>query len=252
MRKVIIITDCIDVALLEMRGAIYSNTTKTDFVIEPIVKVDEYSIINTAFLLDLIVNAYPDGSIVSVVVNPVQKRTERIIAKLHMKNIIIEGTNTGAFGRVLEKYGCDELYEIHDNGFVPFGGKFVHAPTVGKVLSGKSLAEIGSVFDINRVRTTPNNSGLVLHKDNFGNIKFIGDLGNAMNGDQYEITVSGENCVAIYWERMMECDDKQIVIYPGSSFGFPEIGIVRGDFASKYNVHVGDVIYQEKKENPYE
>lgn len=54
-RKIVIITDCTDVAFLEIRGAIYSNIVNTNenYEIEPIVKVDNYNITNTSFLVRL-------------------------------------------------------------------------------------------------------------------------------------------------------------------------------------------------------
>lgn len=251
--KVVLITDCIDVALLEMRGAIYSNANTDNFDIEPIVQVQDYNIVNTAFLFDLIVNAYPPGTIISLVVNPVQLRTERIAGRLLDKDIIFEGTNTGALGYVIEKYGCSELYEINDTGFVPFGGKYIHAPTVGKIVSGVPLKDLGKKFDINRVRNVSMNDGTIVHKDNFGNIKFFGNINDAKNGDKYTIQIKDQKFIALYWKRMMECNDGTLVIYPGSSFGLPEIGIVRGNFAEKYNINPGDiVIYNKFKENDNE
>ena len=35
-------------------------------------------------------------------------------------------------------------------------------------------------------------------------------------------------------------------IYPGSSFGYTEIGIVRDHFSSKYKVKIGDIVKIEK------
>lgn len=236
-------------ALLEIRGAIHSYSNNAEYEIEPIVEVDNFSIVNTSFLFDLIVNAYPAGTVICIVVNPSQLRTERIIGRLKEKDIIFDGTNTGALGHVIKKYGCEELYEIHDVGFVPFGGKYVHAPTVGKILAGAKLEELGNQFDISKIRDVDISEGSILHIDNFGNIKMCGELQNAQNGDTYLLTIKDKSVKAIYWKRMMERQDGEIVIYPGSSFGLPEIGVVRGNFANLYNLSVGDRIVFKKETN---
>lgn len=245
-RKVVIITDCVDVALLEIRGAIHTYANSDDFEIEPIVEVENYNIVNTSFLFDIIVNAYPPGTVICIVVNPAQLRTERVIGRLKDKDIVFDGTNTGALGRTLQKYGCSELYEIHDNGFVPFGGKYVHAPTVGKILAGYPLNSLGKPFDVKNIRTVEIINGTVLHIDNFGNLKLQGSLNSAQNGDRYILKVHGRTLEAIFWKRMMERKNGEIVIYPGSSFGLPEVGIVRGNFAKEYNVKSGDFVEFKK------
>lgn len=240
-RKVVIITDCSDVAFLEIRGAIYTNTTSDDFEIEPIVKVENFSITNVSFLVRLIAEIYPEGTVINVVVHPSKIRGERIIGRTEKKGIIFEGTNTGAFGWLLKDFGCRELYELYDIGFVPFGGKYVHAPAVGKVLSGCRLEKLGTTFPISMVKDIDRDVGTILHIDNFGNIKFVGDL-EGKNGDKYTIVIGNRQYQAIYWERMMERNDGEIIIYPGSSFSFPELGIVRGNAAEVLKINYSDKI----------
>lgn len=240
-RKLIIITDCTDVAYLEIRGAIYSNAHKDDFEIEPLVKVQEYNITNVAFLVRLIAEIYPEGTMINVVVHPSQMRGERIVGKTEKKGIFFEGTNTGAFGWLLSDFGCKELYELYDSGFIPFGGKYVHAPAVGKVLSGCPLEELGNPFSKNRIKDVVRTEGTILHIDNFGNIKFVGKL-NGKNGDKYCIIIGNKKFRAVYWERMMEREDGELVIYPGSSFSYPELGIVRGNAAKELNVKWADKV----------
>lgn len=240
-KKVVVITDCTDVAYLEIRGAIYSNTDSDDFEIEPIVKVKEFNITNVSFLVRLIAEIYPEGTLINVVVHPSQLRGERIVGKTERKGIIFEGTNTGAFGWLIKDFGCGEVYELRDMGFVPFGGKYVHAPAVGKILSGCSLETLGAPFQTSMVRDAERSDGTILHIDNFGNIKFVGNIAGK-NGDKYTITIGGKFFQAIYWERMMEREDGELVIYPGSSFSYPEIGIVRGNAAETLEIKWSDKI----------
>ncbi len=244
MKKIVVITDCIDVAWLEIRGAIYSNIDASENIeIEPIVPVDSYSIMNVNFLVRLIAEIYPEGTIICVIVNPLKIRTERIVGRTEKKNLIFEGTNTGAFGWLVEDFGCKELYELHDPGFVPFGGKYVHSPAVGKAASGIDLKELGNPFSLSMLRKVTIQEGTVLHIDNFGNLKLFHKFSeDVKDGDKFYIEFNNTKLEVVYNKRMMEKEDGQIIIYPGSSFGFTEIGIVRGFFAKEYSIKNGDVI----------
>ena len=246
-RKVVIVTDCTDIAYLEIRGAIYSNTDSDDFEIEPIVRVDNFNVINASFLVRLIAEIYPKGTVINVVVHASQLRGERIVGKTKEKDIIFEGTNTGVFGWLLEDFDCKEVYELHDPGFIPFGGKYVHAPAVGKILSDCKLEKLGNPFQINKIRDVERTNGTILHIDNFGNVKFKGK-----NGDKYTIISGEKRFQAVYWERMMERNDGELVIYPGSSFSYPEIGMVRGNAARMMKLQWSDKIYCIKNDGSCE
>ena len=213
-KKVVVLTDCVDVAWQEIRGAIYSNCKNYDVEIEPVVPVDSYSIVNVNFLVRLIAEIYPEGTIICVIVNPLKERTERIVGRCKKKNIIFEGTNTGAFSWLLNDFGCEEIYELNDPGFLPFGGKYVHAPAVGKIASGMSLDSLGKPFDINKVRQVEMQEGMVIHIDNFGNLKLFHKFkDNPQNGDKYLIKFNGKEILATYNKRMMEREDGEIIIY---------------------------------------
>lgn len=246
-RKVVVLTDCVDVAWQEIRGSIYSNCNDYDLCIEPVVPVDSYSIVNVNFLVKLIAEIYPEGTIICVIVNPLKLRTERIVGRTKKKNIIFEGTNTGAFSWLIEDFGCEELYELYDPGFVPFGGKYVHAPAVGKIASGIPINELGNTFDLNMIRRVDMVEGTVMHIDNFGNLKLYHKFKEEpKNGDKFLIKFNEETLEVVYNKRMMEKEDGELIIYPGSSFGYTEIGIVRDHFSSKYNIKNGDIVKIEK------
>ena len=241
--KVVVLTDCVDVAWQEIRGSIYSNCSDYDVFIEPVVPVDSYNIVNVNFLVKLVAEIYPEGTIICVIVNPLKLRTERIVGKTKRKNLIFEGTNTGAFSWLINDFGCQELYELYDPGFVPFGGKYVHAPAVGKIASGTPINKLGNKFPLDKIRHVAMETGTIMHIDNFGNLKLFHKFEEKpKNGDKFLIQFNYEELEIVYNKRMMEKEDGEIVIYPGSSFGYTEIGIVRGNFLSKYDVKIGDVI----------
>lgn len=249
-KKVVVITDCIDVAWQEIRGTIYSNANDYDVEIEPVVSVDAYSIINVNFLVKLVANAYPEGTIICVIVNPLKLRTERIIGRTEKKNLIFEGTNTGAFSFLVKEYGCKEVYELFDPGFVPFGGKYVHSPAVGKAASGILLSELGNPFSKDKIRILDIDEGTIMHVDNFGNVKLYHKFDKyniPEDGDKYNIEFNNYQLDAIYNTRMMERNDGELVVYPGSSFRYTELGIVRGNFAQKYHLKNEDKIKIRRK-----
>lgn len=248
-QKVVVLTDCIDVAWQEIRGSIYSNANDYDVQIEPVVPVDSYNIINANFLVKLMAEIYPEGTIICVIVNPLKERTERIIGKTKRKNITFEGTNTGAFGWLVDDFGCAELYELFDPGFVPFGGKYVHAPAVAKAASGVEISKLGHPFALEKLRKYQMQTGQVMHIDNFGNLKLFHKFATEeSDGAKYKICINDKEYEMIYNKRMMARDDGELIIYPGSSFGYTEIGTVRGNFAQTYGIKVGDVV-SIRKEN---
>lgn len=244
--KVVVLTDCIDVAWQEIRGSIYSNSNDYDVQIEPVVPVDSYNICNVNFLVKLIAEIYPEGTIICVIVNPLKLRTERIVGRTKKKNLIFEGTNTGAFDWLVKDFGCEELYELFDPGFVPFGGKYVHAPAVGKIASGTEISKLGNPFPIEKIRKTIMEPGTVMHIDNFGNLKIFHKFTYAKDGDVFKVKIGEKKFELLFNTRMMARDDGEIIIYPGSSFGFTEIGVVRGNFAKDFGIKIGDVVEIEK------
>lgn len=247
-RRVVVLTDCVDVAWQEIRGSIYSNSSDYDVQIEPVVPVDSYNIINANFLVKLMAEIYPEGTIICVIVNPLKERTERIVGKTDRKNIIFEGTNTGAFGWLVDDFGCTELYELFDPGFVPFGGKYVHAPAVGKAASGTDISKLGTPFPVEKLRKCQMLEGQVMHIDNFGNLKLYHKFSsNEMEGSKYKIKINDKEFEMSYYKRMMARDTGELIIYPGSSFGYTEIGMVRGNFAKLYNIKVGDLVSIRKE-----
>ena len=246
MNRVVVLTDCVDVAWQEIRGAIYSNCSKSDLIIEPVVKVDSYSIVNVNFLVRLLAEIYPENTIICVIVNPLKERTERIVGRTKKKNIIFEGTNTGAFDWLIRDFGCAELYELFDPGFVPFGGKYVHAPAVGKLAAGTLPKELGHEFPVAKIRKCEMAEGTVMHIDNFGNLKLFHHFKEAKDGDKFKISFNEHQLEVVYNTRMMARDDGEVIIYKGSSLDYTEIGIVRGNFANQYAINNGDVIQIER------
>lgn len=245
-KRLVFITDCVDIAYSELRGIVLSQLHKMgngiDLVIEPAASVKPFSILNGSFVLRLMAEAYPEDTIFSVILNPLKERPARIIGKTKTKRFYFLGANTGVFDWFLQDFGVDELYEIHDPGFFPFGGKYVHAPAAAQIASGGLLSLIGTKFDQGNLRKLDIPDGTILHIDNFGLMKFKGNLPEIDEGTKLTIEVSGNSFPAVFAKRMMSRETGEWVLYPGSSLGLPEIGKVREDGASEIKAKIGDIV----------
>ncbi len=245
-KRIVFITDCTDIAYNELRGVILDNIKSEEIMIEPVVSLAPFSIINGNFIFRLMAEDYPAGTIFSVILNPSKERSARLIGRTIKKNFYFMGANTGVFTWFFRDFGVAELYELEDPGFFPFGGKFVHAPAVAQVAMGKPLNKMGHPFDIGKVIKLDITEGTIVHIDNFGLMKFTGNLTGLNEGDKLTITINGKALQAVYAKRMMSRETGEWVIYPGSSFGLPELGKVRANGAEKLNAKIGDIITFKK------
>jgi len=189
-KRIVFITDCVDVAYNELRGVILSNIKSDEIVVEPVVPVVPFSIINGNFVLRLMADAYPEGTIFSIILNPSKERPARLIGKTKKKNFYFMGANTGVFTWFFKDFGVEELYELNDPGFFPFGGKYIHAPAVTQIAMGKPLNEMGNPFGIEKVINLDIPDGTIVHIDNFGLMKFTGDLTGFNEGDKLEVHIN--------------------------------------------------------------
>lgn len=108
-KRIVFITDCIDVAYNELRGIILSNIKSKEIVVEPVVPVIPFSIINGNFVLRLMADAYPEGTIFSIILNPAKERPARLIGKTKKKSFYFMGANTGVFTWFFRDFGIDKL-----------------------------------------------------------------------------------------------------------------------------------------------
>ncbi len=245
-KRIVFITDCADAAYNELRGVILDNLQNDEIIVEPVVPVAPFSIINGNFVLRLMAEAYPEGTIFSIILNPSKERPARLIGKTKKKGIYFMGANTGVFTWLFKDFGIEELYELNDPGFFPFGGKYVHAPAVAQIATRKPLKDMGHPFDIEKVVKIDIPEGTIVHIDNFGLIKFTGELTGLNEGDKLEVNVNEKTLKAVYAKRMMSRETGEWVIYPGSSFGLPEFGKVRENGAKELNAKIGDIITFKK------
>jgi len=245
LERVLIISDCTDIAFAEMRGAIYAAARQAGSPaprVEPLVPVRPFSVLNAGFVLRLMAESYGSETLLMFIMNSIPERTERIVGRTKDRGLVFEGTNTGAAGWLVDEFGVAECHELHDPGFVPFGGKFVHAPAVGRLMAGAELSTLGSPFPETSIRRVLPAERQIVHIDNFGNAKFR--LTGAFEpGQRLRVTTgTGFTVDAVYGRRMMAHPDGTWVVYPGSSLDLHELGQVRRPGLLATGVSVGDVL----------
>lgn len=261
--RVVVITDCVDVAANEIRAVLISEIDKMgagDRVeIEPIICAKEFSLVNGAFLTRLMADNYqPNNTIFLVILNPLtteRKDRARIVGETQ-NGFKFVGENTGTLGWLIKDFGVKQIYEssregLNGQGFISFGGKYIHTPIAAKIASGIELDTLGKAFDVNRIIYTDFEIGTVLHVDNFGVPKIFNKLPSSISeGDQFEIFVNDEKkCEAVYAHSMKTLPDNSWAIYSGSSIGnLTEIGKVRCLTTAKdLGADIGNIISWRKK-----
>ena len=257
--RIVIVTDCIDVAANEIRATLIAELTqlgKEQCVdIEPEIQASEFSLINGSFLVRLMAEVYPPKeTIFLVILNPLntdRKDRARIIGETN-NGFKFVGANTGTLSWLFKDFGIKEIYESSKKGldgrkFISFGGKYVHAPIAAKVASGIPLNSLGEEFDQKKITYIKPEKGTILYIDNFGVSKFFGDLKELEEKDEVEIYVNGDfKCKAIFTQSMKNLPDKTWTIYPGSSLNLPELGKVRENGAKELDIKIGDIITFKK------
>lgn len=259
-KRIIVITDCKDVAANELRATLIANLEKLDadqrVEVEPFVEAKEFSIVNGAFLVRLMAEIYnPQTTTFLVVLNPLETNRPdraRIIGQTR-NGFKFVGENTGTLNWLIKDFGIKEIYESSRKGlqgkkFISFGGKYVHAPIAAKVASGIELKKLGKKFDRNRFTHLDLKPGTVVHIDNFGVIKIFGQLKELEEGNKVKIFIKNKlKCLAVFTKSMKNLPDDTWALYPGSSLNsLPEIGKVRSlNAAKKLDVQIGDVIRWE-------
>jgi S-adenosylmethionine hydrolase len=255
LKTITVITDCTDVAFAEIWCALSLELRRTGcsgFEIAPIVPVQPLSVLNACFLLRLLAESVPSGSVLYSVVNPIQMEAPRVIGKTSRRDLIFVGRDTGQFSWLTADLGCESIVEF-ESPFVPFGGRSIYPAIIAEVLSGRPLDNIGKARRPPECQRLTIEQGTIVHVDNFGLMKIKQEPGwdeliqIGLGSKVLIVTASGEELIATYGNRMMSFSDGEWVLYKGSSlFGMPELGLVRQNGASILGCKIGDKISIER------
>lgn len=249
IKRIVIVTDCVDIAANELRASILNEIENfKDIEIEPFVPVQEFSVINCNFALRLMADIYPPGTLFSVIFNPSKERPKSLIGRTKNKDLIFMGRNTGAFDWLTRDFGCKELYDASslftnlNKQFLSFSGKLVTAPTIAKIAHGENIKNLGTPINFDEITRLNIADYTIVHIDNFGMMKFTGDIGDTEEDTNYEVEINNTKINAVFCRRMMSKETGSWVIFPGSSFGLFELGKVRENGALSIEAKIGDII----------
>ncbi len=252
MRRIVLFTDCVDVAANELRATLISATAEFgNLEIEPFVPISPaFSKLNTNFVIRLMAENYPEGTLFMTTINAERERPRNVIGRTQEKNIIFIGRNMGSFDWLTRDFGCQEPYDLsahNAGGFVSFAGKYTTAHLAAKAASGVALETLGDAMDPNDIVRLAIRPGTIVHIDNFGMMKFTGEIGPANEGDEFEVEINGHTIDVVFGRRMMSFETGRWVLFPGSSFGLFELGKVREIGAPLLGANVGSHIGFRKK-----
>jgi len=253
MRQYLVnITDCVDIAAHELYAVLVRQTEEmNDIFIPPIVPITpEFSIINTNFAVRLMADSYPQNSVLMTTINAEKVRPMNVIGRTEKGGIVFIGRNMGSFDWLTRDFGCAELYNLarhNKDGFVSFAGKYTTARIAAAAACGTPLRELGDEISPNDIVRMDLAEGTIVHIDNFGMMKFVGDLETPESGTIYTVSVNGFEFEAVYEPRLMSLETGTWAFFPGSSFGLYELGQARKLGARDYGFKVGDVISWRKK-----
>jgi hypothetical protein len=226
-------------------------TQKADVFVPPIVPIfPEFSVINANFAVRLMADSYSADSVLMTTINAEKERPMNVIGRTRDRNIIFLGRNMGSFDWLTRDFGCAELYDLtrhNSGGFVSFAGKYTTANLAVAAACGTPLAELGDAIDPSGIVRLSLFNGTIVHVDNFGMMKFVGEFGPAEAGDIFDVTINGIKLEAIYNPRMMSEKTGQWVFFPGSSYGLYELGQTRELGAKNLGIKVGDLITWTKR-----
>ena len=254
VKKIVIITDCTDIAFNELYrtidGLLQEQRIK-DYQIDPLIPIKNFSIENTAFSLKLLAGIYDKDTIFHVVVNGTNFSPNRIFGKLK-NGITFVGNNSGYFNWMIEKHGLECLYENRlgrDKDSRSFGGKHVGAPTVAKIVAGETFDNLGFEVPQDYLSDYTISDGTIVHCDNFGLMKIKYEKPIQLKEMQnIKIYVNNQYKLdAIFTQKWKTQQPGTWVLFPGSSLGgIPELGRVRAkNSAIELGVEEGDLITWE-------
>src|SRR5882724_2242177 len=253
--RIVNITDCIDIAGNELRASLLNIVgNDPNILIEPPVPINPaFSAINANFAVRLMADAYPPGTILFTTINAEKVRPPNALGRTNEKELIFLGRNLGSFDWITRDFGCRELFDLtqHYTGeFVSFAGKFITAPIAAKAAKGVPLSDLGNPIPVDSIFRLKLATGTIVHVDNFGMMKFTGELEGAGEGDRYQVTINESTVEAVYGKRLMSFETGTWVLFPGSSFGLFELGKVRELGAKFVEAKVGDMLTWKRVGGP--
>ncbi len=227
MSAIIACCDWSDVAVAECHvSALACAPLGTPFV--P-VQTQQFSLINCAFLVRLMAERAPRGSVLIGCCDPRLPGVNRIPLGLYFAkpDLYFVGPNTGTVSMLLDQFEATTVVRLDfdDWGLDQFLGRSLFAPTSGKLIAKQKLESLGGHLYLENVTRLDIPKMTVLHIDNFGNVKLNATVADLPSHEHGCFTVNGMSAtLALDFKRGDELiQDGALIIGPGSSLGMLEL-----------------------------
>ena len=268
MKHIVLITDCKDVASEQIKGRLSKLLGEKDIDYKVYnAFTPPFQITNGMFLTKLLFDEVPNGkdTLYLAILNPLKEKPKRIFGRLENGSYFV-GADTGIFSLIFKESNIQEVFETKNLGHYPFGGLHVHSVAAAKLLIGGTFEKVGDKLKSENIKTYEPKKGEVVHIDNFGLSKiWLRESDLKLEEDTpIKIKIFNSNkqlkseFKAVYSNRMMNYENNQIIVYPGSSLleqklkekneeyrksGLIEIGLVRNPNSSEFlKLNLGDLI----------
>lgn len=214
------------------------------------------NILEGAFVLASIFDAFPPGTVHLVVVDP-GVGTERALIAVRLGGQWVVAPDNGLFGGVLRLHRPEEIREIRNpalrRGPVSntFHGRDILAPAAAHLLLKRDPGELGpprpSVVQLANFEPRPDGDGLVgevIYRDAFGNL-ITNVSAHRLAADDWVVELAGqriEGLVHTYGDR----PTGSLVALAGSS-GWIEVASVNGDAGLSLGAGPGTTVWFRRR-----
>lgn len=250
MRRIVFVTDCIDIAFNEMCGQVAAEADRlgVDVRVEPLVPVEAFSEINAAFVTRLLADSYPPGTI--IVTLPAKSKdhtaSHEVLWGETETGIFLLGSNFGYHGWLAKDHGVKRLFALRDVPLSSFADKWFISPVAARIAAGLEDELEADPIGIDSIHDMDIAEGTVVHIDNFGNAKVTLDSQGRDVGSSARVHVNGTDVGPARFianQVYLQPRDGETTFYESTSFAsMTDIAIVRGSFAGACGLRIGDVI----------
>jgi len=233
---IILVTDFGEFYLAQMKGVIWSISPEAKIMD---IRVKRHDIISGAFVIDRIIDYFPNSVIVGVIDPGVGGSRKNIVIKTE-KNYLI-GPDNGLFSLACRRHIPLRILEIEkENISNTFHGRDIYAPLAAKILlkekiKGKKIKKIRDLKIEDPIIKKDFIECCVLYVDCFGNV--ITNVSREKLPEINKINLMGREIK--FLRTYSESDDFLALI---GSHGFLEIAANKKDASNFFNLKPGDRI----------
>ncbi len=205
-------------------------------------------------MVRLVADQLPPGAVIMATADsriPNQSR-EPVAIYFSEPELFFVGPNIGITTLLSDRWSPTIAVKLDCPGWTAsqFMGRDLYAPTSGRLVSGERLQELGVAFPLDNIRRLAIPNLVVLHIDNYGNVKLNHSeplpLGSKVlvNGVQATVAKNFQTAPGVIVQ------EGELIFATGSSFGMSEIQVKCAGpravgAAERLSLHIGDVVSLE-------